>query len=252
MPDRFWIKSAYRSRAAPLYFHDEPVGVIRQPDVYAYAALVAQAMDARVLIDVGCGNGAKLVAASGGRRTIGIDYGANVRRARAAHPERDWRSHDLESAAPLPLTPAETRGALLVCSDVIEHLVDPRPLLGSLHGLLTDAVALVLSTPDRDLAHGLADGGPPPNESHVREWTLRELVALLHEVGFVWSSVGLTRSDDHDHKPHTVLVVATADAESLRRCAACLVESSPIVVPPDRSSLPWRIRRALRLVIFGY
>ena len=251
MPDRLWIRGDYRARSLPSYYEDEPAAIVRQPDVYADAALLADALRANTIVDVGCGNGAKLVEFAGPRRTIGIDIGANLERARRGHPDRAWREHDLAQDAPLPITAEEAREAVIVCSDVIEHLVDPAPLLRALRRLLDVAAAVVLSTPERELARGLDDRGPPANEAHMREWSLRELLALLRESGFDSLSVGLTRSDDHDHAPHTVLVVATSDPARTARCAAVLVDAPLRSRLPDRSALRWRVRRALRLLLIG-
>lgn len=252
MPDRLWTRDGYRARHSPSYYEDEPAATVRQPDVYAYAALIADAVAAATMIDVGCGDGAKLVESAAGRRTIGIDLGTNFDRARAAHPERDWRAHDLERDAPLPISADEAREAVVVCSDVIEHLLDPLPLLRALRMVLSDAAAVLISTPERELVRGLDHRGPPANQSHVREWSLRELGAFLGDTGFTSLSIGLTRSDDHEHAPHTILAVATADPARTRRCAAVLVDAPLRAALPDRSSLAWRVRRALRLVLIGY
>jgi tRNA G46 methylase TrmB len=88
VPTASWTATRYRRRDTPEYAH-QPPGALRkqwQPDVYLAARALARALPARRVIDVGCGNGAKLIAlASGcpGVATIGIDRGANLARARA-------------------------------------------------------------------------------------------------------------------------------------------------------------------------
>ena len=64
---------------------------------------------------------------------------------------------------------------VIVCSDVIEHLVDPDELLDYIKAI--SYKYLILSTPDRDLVYKPSDegcNGPPANEAHVREWNYQE------------------------------------------------------------------------------
>lgn len=65
---------------------------------------------------------------------------------------------------------------MIICSDVIEHLVDPDILLSFLEK--SNFKFLILSTPERDSVQmkqrGLLWDGPPVNEAHVREWNFEE------------------------------------------------------------------------------
>lgn len=75
------------------------------------------------------------------------------------------------------------RKTLIICSDVIEHLVHPEHLMQTLSSHLRFVPAMVLSTPERDLVRGILDTGPPANPSHVREWNRAELGRLLRKSG---------------------------------------------------------------------
>ena len=94
-----------------------------------------------------------------------------------------------------------------VSADVIEHLVHPEHLLASLREALQWAPLLIVSTPERDLARGIVDFGPPGNPCHVREWNLAEFTCLLEHHGLRPGRVGLTRSDDRDHATYTIMAV---------------------------------------------
>src|SRR5262245_8536940 len=79
--DLFFIRSDYRARTTPTYFSDDAeqrVGIVWQPDVYATAGRLARQFGAQRLVDVGCGDGAKLVELRSSFDLYGIDFGANI------------------------------------------------------------------------------------------------------------------------------------------------------------------------------
>ncbi len=165
----FCIKPGYRSRSTPEYFADtlaETRGIVYQPDVYLLARHLGKHFGCSHVIDIGCGHAEKLVALRPDFVTLGIDYRANIDCCRTRYPESRWLECDLEQDAVLPLETDLVRQAVVVCADVIEHLVNPLPLLRNLRLLLDQAPVAVLSTPDRELLHGTAHLGPPPNPYH--------------------------------------------------------------------------------------
>ena len=169
MPSPSWTAARYRRRDTPAYPH-QPVGALRkqwQPDVYLAARTLVPALSATRIVDVGCGNGAKLIELASLCPTIGIDRGANLARARASAPALDWREHDLQDDAALPLAPGELAGSIVINADVIEHLPDPHKLLAKLRRAHDHAELILLSTPERHLTRGLRDPGPPGNPAHI-------------------------------------------------------------------------------------
>ena len=213
---RFCIKPGYVHRAAPEYFVDlteERDRVVWQPEVYPQAADIARRLGSRRIVDIGAGTAGKLVRLHPEFEIVGIDFGPNLELCRERYPFGTWREHDLESEEPLPLSPAELAGSILICADVIEHLVHPDRLLTKLRDALRHADALLLSTPERDRTRGADHLGPPPHVCHVREWSLEELGELLGEWGFEHGTVGLTRSNSASLERHTTLAVLFPDAE---------------------------------------
>jgi len=206
-PETYFLKPGYRSRERPEYFVDDVDDAVYQPDVYPLAARIAGATGASTLIDIGCGRAQKLIEETGALQTIGIDFGDNLAWCREHHPARRWLECDLDRPHELPVSARDLDGSLLICSDVIEHLVNPEHLLSSLRAALQHASALLLSTPERDLTRGITDTGPPGNPCHVREWNLPELARLLEHEGLTPRRIGLTRSDDQSSVMHTMLVV---------------------------------------------
>jgi SAM-dependent methyltransferase len=208
--ETYFIRSDYQARTTPAYFSDDAeqrVGLIWQPDVYAVAAGLAERYAAQRLVDIGCGDGQKLVQLHSRFDVCGIDFGANIEACRRRYSSGTWIEHDLDAESPLPIPDSGHARAVLICSDVIEHVVRPDRLLLNLRKALESACALVVSTPERDLSRGPADLGPPANPAHVREWTLEEFSAFLGWAGFTNGRVGLTRSNNQHRGRHTILAV---------------------------------------------
>jgi SAM-dependent methyltransferase len=216
MPNRYAIRTGYRHRAEPHYFDDAAIPLTYQPEVYRDAANVATRLGCTRIIDVGCGNASKLIALADRFDVIGIDYGPNVDLCRRLHPATgSWRECDLDKPGALPLSAEEWQGSVVICADVIEHVRAPEVLLDKLRTGLLTAEALLLSTPERELTNTQCDAGPPGNPAHVREWSIRELGALMRRAGFVHQTIGLTRAHDQSLSLLTILAVYTRTAELL-------------------------------------
>jgi Glycosyl transferase family 2/Methyltransferase domain len=209
LASNFFLKAGYRSRHQPEYFADTFAGeieIVHQPDVYPLAAHLGAHHGCRYLIDIGCGRATRLIPLRSSFRLIGVDFGENIRWCRA-HAALDvaieW---DLDRPEAIPVPDASVQEAVVVCADVIEHLVDPTPLIANLYRFAQIAPAVLVSSPERDLVRGPDDLGPPTNPAHVREWALSEFVRLFEEAGMPPSFAGLTRSNDQTGLKHTILV----------------------------------------------
>jgi hypothetical protein len=207
----FFLKHGYTARLDPEYFMDELEGITWQPDVYPLAAKFAAERGCRKVVDIGCGRALKLELL---RRQyphwefVGIDYGANVSWCREHHGFGTWIEADLEDGV-LHTESLSLEKSILICSDVIEHLVNPVPFLRLIRSLLhKGATAVVFSTPERDLTRGEGDNGPPENPCHVREWNCEEFKGLLEWAGFELIHLGLTRSNDAEPDEKTILAIA--------------------------------------------
>ncbi len=204
----FCIKPGYRHREKAEYFVDdlhEHGGVVHQPDVYPFAAHLAGRQGCRWIVDVGCGRAAKLLPLASSFDLFGIDFGENFRwcRDQTSLEVVEW---NLELPGRLPVPDDVVQDSVVVCADVIEHLVDPRPLVENLVRLSASAATVLVSTPDRDRVRGPEDIGPPGNPAHVREWAFGELVGLFTAAGMAPSFAGLTRSNDRDPAKDTTLL----------------------------------------------
>ena len=245
MPDPQQIRSGYTHRPEPQYFEDTQTlreRIVYQPEVYAHAADVAAALGATRILDFGCGTGGKLVELADRFEIVGIDYGPNIESCRARYSVGTWLVDDFDVPGPVDV---EAAGAVVVCSDVIEHVRQPEVLLGKLRACLDGgAAAVLISTPERDLTYGLWHTGPPPNVAHVREWNIRELAALLRRSGFAHGSVGLTRSNTVRNLAHTILAAYVADPAQLETLEDVLVDAT--LPPTPRGQGHSKVERARR------
>ncbi len=204
-----FLPDGYRYWTTPQYYNANPprAEVISQPDVYRVAEALAHLLGAETVVDLGCGKGGKLAALSGIRNVIGVDYGSNLEACRSEYPHAIWLEANLESEDALEIPVNSLRGAVIVSSDVVEHLQHPVRLLKRIHSMLETASIAVLSTPDRLLTRGPDHLGPPQNRSHVREWEAGEFERLLVSLGFRIVHTGHTRTNTLDTVGRTTIAV---------------------------------------------
>jgi Glycosyltransferases involved in cell wall biogenesis len=213
--NRYFIKDGYQSQEKCQYFEDfiaDANGVVHQPDVYPFVGYLARKFGSQNIVDLGCGRAQKLVALQPEFQTVGVDYGVNIRYCRSHYDSGRWVEWNLENPRPIPLNKSLIRGSVVVCSDVIEHLVEPVTLLKNLRSWLNNASIAVLTTPERDRVRGPEDWGPPANPSHVREWSLVELEHLVQSIGFNILFSGLTTNNSKDLEKKTSLLVLAGDS----------------------------------------
>lgn len=202
-----FTKPQYIARSTPDYFADQTGDVIWQPNVYKLAEKIQAKFGCSRIIDVGCGTARKLMKLAPHVRKIGIDYGENIEFCQSTYNHSVWLVDDFESQTPIPIPRGSSTGSLVICSDVIEHMIKPQALLSKLQILMQDAWFCILTTPERDLTWGSDHNGPPPNKCHTREWTLEELSQMVESAGFIIGAAGLTQSHDRSSHRHTSCLI---------------------------------------------
>lgn len=211
-PQRFGLPAAYRQRTHPEYFEDTDDGVTWQPDVYPYAADLARQHGRDTIIDIGCGRAAKLAALATAEPEwsfIGVDFGPNIHWCSENHSFGRWIEADLETQRSLPVPADQLGRAVIVCCDVLEHLVRPETALALIASMArTGHCRVVLSTPARERRAGTDYIGEPRNPAHIREWTSHEFASFLTAQSFDILDHQLTRSDDASGGQTTQLVTA--------------------------------------------
>lgn len=164
----------YTHRLEPEYFNDVlSDSSAWQADVYALAAQLARESGARSIRDLGCGNGLKLKPYSDEFHTVGYDYGKNIETF-IANKAGDGIIFDFEKDM---LYRHSFENSVVICADMIEHLINPTNLVASLYEVAQTAKYVLVSTPDRERVYKGEHYGPPGNPYHCREWTNAELVA---------------------------------------------------------------------------
>jgi SAM-dependent methyltransferase len=164
MADQYFVKDGYVIRPDNCYSVEEGITDNYQREVYERARSVATVRGYTRILDLGCGRGYKLVKYFAGFETLGLDLPPTVAYLRETYPEHDWTT--------LPLTSQYPGADVLICADVIEHILDPDELLGFIKR--SAPKVLFISTPDRNLMPTSDHNGPPHNWCHVREWAWEE------------------------------------------------------------------------------
>lgn len=205
-----FLPSKYQSRPSPDYYDDalgDRADTLFQPEVYPAAEALLTATRRTRIVDVGCGRGSKLAAACADRK-LGIDFGSNIAQCRNDFPaEAEWREFDLGHSIPAEFIELISPDDVIICSDVIEHIPDPRHLLAFLAGCSRRGALVITSTPDRALVRGKDHMGPPPNPAHVREWSCSEYHSLLEANDLPPLYVGLTLNNDQDRQLRTIISI---------------------------------------------
>lgn len=163
----------YSHRPEPATFDDTALEDEFQDGVYSAAWETALKGGHRRIVDFGCGSAYKLVKYFPVLDTLGYEVGQTLRFLEKTYPTRRWADGS-------DLARVSLNADIVICADVIEHLLDPLPLLRKLG--TARAHSIFLSTPALDL---LADRGwsprlgPPANDCHVNEWTTEEFGNLV-------------------------------------------------------------------------
>lgn len=223
----YYLPDGYIKRKDNLAYIDEPGNFNYQPYVYSFSEHIASRAGLEWIIDIGCGSAGKLISLSEKFSIVGIDSPEGIGFAREAIPNSRLIVHNLETGLP-KLSANILSRALIICSDVLEHLRNPEVLMGSLAELSRKAPYVVISTPDRDRARGWLDNGPPQNPAHVMEWNGTEFVRFMRGSGFDQIPFhGHTINTDFHRAKSTLLAVsgthATVDHSApLKRVAAII------------------------------
>ena len=187
----FCIKPGYKPNFSPSYYLDTPAGIVYQPDVYALAAFLAERADVTTILDIGSGNGLKLLELARRYKIVAMDYGNNREIIYRNLPGAVFIDANLEQGLP-DLPDMDWQRTLVIAADVIEHLISPNSFLRGLSRLSNQCPWLLLSTPDRLRCRGAGDFGIPANPCHVREWELDEFDHLLRSFQFQSFALGYT------------------------------------------------------------
>jgi 2-polyprenyl-3-methyl-5-hydroxy-6-metoxy-1,4-benzoquinol methylase len=127
--------------------------------------------------DVGAGYPAKLPLLGDVKEITLVDQSTLAPLVARDIPHVAFVPDDLENPTKL----RERKFDLVICADVLEHLMDPDPCLQFIKN--STARFAVLSTPERDVVRGV-DCMTSPKAEHVREWNADESRRYVESSGF--------------------------------------------------------------------
>lgn len=164
------IHPQYRCRMDPVHFDDRTMRDEWQNAVYTLARDIAYSKQFRSVTDFGCGSGFKLMKYFSGFKTLGYEVEPALSYLKSTYPDRVWFGN----------TPEVFVGDMLICADVIEHMLDPISLLRTIAN--SPIRVAVLSTPALEILAERGQSprfGPPDNKSHINEWTTLEFRSFV-------------------------------------------------------------------------
>jgi 2-polyprenyl-3-methyl-5-hydroxy-6-metoxy-1,4-benzoquinol methylase len=152
---------------------------------YHYDLCTKWISDGDSVLDIACGDGFGTDTIAGRDITItGADIDCEaVEEARRLHPKRDNMNFEVEDV--LGLSYADSTFDVVLSMETIEHVPDETMYLEEIRRVLRPGGRLVLSTPQNSF------GAVPFNGNHFKEYSLKELKALVskyfeieHVIGF--------------------------------------------------------------------
>jgi 2-polyprenyl-3-methyl-5-hydroxy-6-metoxy-1,4-benzoquinol methylase len=188
----YFIKKEYRCQKSNFtvsqsdtdrYWSEERVffSFYLQYDIYKYARKIIKKYKLKNTLDLGCGVGTKLMKLIYPICTdvTGVDQNEAIDYCKKTYHSGTFKVDNLEN----PAVSHPAKYDIVICSDVIEHLIDPDVLLNHLKQLCHKNTFILFSTPERDILRGKDCMGSDKPE-HVREWNSEEFAAYLKSRGF--------------------------------------------------------------------
>ena len=173
---KFEIKRGYIHKIEYSYFNDTTNTDNWQLEVYLRAKEFAVKLNTSTMVDYGCGSGFKLIKYFPEYNTVGLDVSPTVDFLLEKYPNKKWYNiKDFEKL--------ELDSEIVICADVIEHVLNPEELLNNIKKI-KNIKYLFVSTPDRNLLPK-AKYGPPINQTHIREWSFEEFNKYISKHFFI-------------------------------------------------------------------
>jgi hypothetical protein len=176
----FCILKNYKANFNPAHHIDIEFKDEWQKEVYLFCRDFMKSNNLLSVIDVGCGSAYKLTTILNDFDTIGIETEPCYTYLKKTYPDFKWLlSGEIEKS--FKLYDEIYNSDVVICSDVIEHIVNPNILVDYLLSLKSKYY--IISSPCREILcnhpkftnnHKKSWNGPPLNPCHVREWTMEE------------------------------------------------------------------------------
>jgi len=147
-----------------------------QYHVYLRAKRLIVEKGLRSVLDIGCGPALKLarLIAPVCKDIVAMDHPDVISFCKQRFAFAQFIAYDIEK----DVFPISRAFDLVICADVIEHLVEPDKLLDDICLASTSDTIIIISTPERNILRG-KNCLHSPNPVHVREWNFAEFDAYL-------------------------------------------------------------------------
>ena len=164
------------------YWSKERIKISYYFQFHTYKLLTSMVNYDNTVLDIGCGYGVKLNQLISKKTTnyVGIDQPDAIDYCKSNYSTGEYFSGDFDSQE----IKLNRNFDFIICSDVIEHLLNPDNLLKSIKNNASGSTKVILSTPCRTRLRGLYNNESIKKE-HVREWSKDELINYLESSGFL-------------------------------------------------------------------
>ena len=165
-----------------------------QKEVYLFCRDFMKKNNLKTVIDVGCGSAYKLTTFLKEFNTIGVETEPCYTYLKQTYPDFKWLLSG-EAEKSFEVYEEINNSDVVICSDVIEHIVNPDNLVDYLLSLKSKYY--IISTPCREIlcnhpkfsnTYKKSWNGPPLNRCHVREWTMQEFAQYISKKFNILSS----------------------------------------------------------------
>lgn len=180
-----------------------------QPDVYPFAAYLAERFGCTHVIVTGKPTAKNLIQLYPQFEIIGIVPGVDLESARSQYGFGTWLEEN-EGRVGLSIPEDVLKRAIIICQD-LEQFVSPAFLLNNLKTWLDHAQLCILTSTDKALDRA-GSNGVQTTPTRSGRWNLIELEDLLHAEGFNLEFIGWTASDNVNYEKKTIMAVVTNNA----------------------------------------
>lgn len=176
--------------------------VRQQPDVYPFAAYLAEQFGCTHVITIGRPTASDLKQVYPQLEIVGIVSEADLNFYRERYAFGTWMAADFKSSSVIALREETLKRSIIVCAGALQELDTPVCLLRNLKAWLRHAPICVLTVPDNGDTTGVGT---------QNTWNQINLEQLLRAEGLNVEFIGLTASDNASFHKKTILAVITRE-----------------------------------------
>jgi tetratricopeptide (TPR) repeat protein len=215
---QFLFKQGYQAELNAKYEQESSSNLIYQPYVYDLAQYISDKTDISSIIYVGCGFDVKLKQFNSNLKIIGVDFGQNLSFFKENLNDRNTEIISINFLSELvPRLEFILKNSIIICSNIIEYLIDPRVLIDTLIKWSSLSKYLLISTPATEKNQTFLDLDVSTNINHSIEETLPEFSKFLSSCNFPLGLSGYTIKDNCHECKTTSLIISGREAVYIKQ-----------------------------------